>query len=270
MSNAGWRQWAKRLVPPILLEYARPGGNPPIWNGVYPTLADVPARRADYNGELIDEMVTTTRDAMAQWRAGRKPLLWHEPFALVAGLLAARRDAIRVIDFGGGVGSGFAQLLSSLPASVAIDYLVVDNDAMCASGRDLFKDDPRIRFVTDLPAAGPAVDIVYVNSVLQYISDYKGALTRLAAVGADAIFLARFAAGGQPVFASEQLNLPGRVLPYWFLNVGETITTMAASGYELAADSFAERAYDQSNLPESHRVERFRNMLFVRQTGVRA
>jgi hypothetical protein len=39
---------------------------------------------------------------------------------------------------------------------------------------------------------------------------------------------------------------------------------LAASGYRMACDAFVERAYDQSNLPVSHRVERFRNVLFVR------
>lgn len=265
MRSLTWRRWVKRLVPPILLEF-RAGTDiaTPIWKGVYASFTDVPVKRADYDAELVDEMIATTGGALQQWRAGRKPFLWHEPFALLAGTLAAKRHAIRVIDFGGGVGSGFAQLISSLPASVEIDYLVVDNAAMCAAGRRVFNGDPRIRFAVDLPAATP-VDLIYVNSVLQYIDDYRATLSRLASIGAGAIFLARLAAGSQPRFASEQWNVPGRVFPYWFLNMNETVSVLEAAGYQLACDSFVDRAYDQSNLPESHRVERFRNVLFVRR-----
>jgi putative methyltransferase (TIGR04325 family) len=261
-----WRRWVKRLVPPVLLDLARGTAEPgPVWRGVYAHLRDVPVVEADFSDELIDEMVTTAAAALTAWRAGTKPLLWHEPFALVAGAISSRDRRVRVIDFGGGVGSGYVQLMTSLPPTVALDYLVVDSPAMCEAGRRLFPGDSRIRFDTELPHAANA-DVVYVNSVLQYIDDYRAMLRRLAALGAGTIFLARLAAGSQPTFASEQLNVPGRVFSYWFVNVHEVIDTMEASGYDLACDSFVDRAYDQSNLPETHRVERFRNLLFVRRS----
>jgi putative methyltransferase (TIGR04325 family) len=254
----------KRLLPPILLDVARGAREPQyVWDGVYPHLKDVPTHRADYGGELTDEMVSTTTAALAEWRGGAKPYLWHEPFALVAGSLAAERGAIRVLDFGGGTGSGYVQLISSLPKSTRIDYLVVDSAEMGQAGRKIFGDDPQIRFAEALPAAG-GVDLVYVNGVFPYIEDYRDMMGQLAGLGAAQIFLARLAAGANPTFASRQLNLPGRVFAYWFLNLNEVHQTLAQAGYKLACDSFVDRAYDQSNLPASHRAERFRNVLYTR------
>ena len=254
----------KRLLPPILLDVARGSRGPQhVWDGVYPHLKDVPTHRAEYGGELTEEMVSTTTAALAQWKQGTKPYMWHEPFALAAGALAAQRGSIRVVDFGGGTGSGYVQLISSLPATTRIDYLVVDSAEMCASGRAIFVGDPEIRFADSLPDAG-SVDLIYVNGVFPYIEDYRATLDQLAGLGAEQIFLARLAAGSNPTFASRQLNLPGRVFAYWFLNLDEVHQILAAAGYRPACDSFVDRAYDQSNLPATHRAERFRNVLYTR------
>ena len=263
-----WRRRVKRLLPALVLDLlgSRPA-SPQVWSGVYPRLSDVPAHRAEFGDDLIGEMVTTISAALAELRAGQRPHLWHESLALLAGAVAPASQRVSVVDFGGGAGSGFAQLLASLPPSVTIDYEVVDSEAMCTAGRKLFADDRRIRFSTALPPRGSAVDVVYANSVLQYIEDYPRALQQLAAVGAPYVFLGRLAAGRGPTFATRQLNVPGRVFPYWFLNLDEVIAVMAQHGYQLACDSLVDHVYDQTNLPESHRAERFRNVLFARRAS---
>ena len=254
----------KRLLPPILLDVARGAREPQyVWDGVYAHLKDVPTHRADYGGELTDEMVSTTTAALAEWKRGVKPYLWHEPFALVAGAIASQTGAIRVLDFGGGTGSGYVQLMSSLPKTTRIDYLVVDSAEMGAAGRAIFAGDPQIRFADALPEAG-SIDLIYVNGVFPYIDDYRDTFEQLAGLGAAQIFLARLAAGSNPTFASRQLNLPGRVFAYWFLNLDEIHGLLAQAGYALACDSFVDRAYDQGNLPATHRAERFRNVLYTR------
>lgn len=234
------------------------------WRGVYPRLADVPTLKPEFGDGLIAEMAAATRSAQAAARTGLKPYLWHEALALVAGLTASPQHGLRVLDFGGGLGTGYLQLATSLPPDVRMDYHIVDNAQMCAAGRALFSGDPRIRFSTSLPTPGTeAPDIVYANSVLQYIEDYAGQLRALAAFGAPQLLLGRLAAGACPTFATQQVNVPGQLLPYWFLNVAEVTEILAGAGYRLVCDELTERTYDQSNLPATHRVEKFRNMLFV-------
>jgi putative methyltransferase (TIGR04325 family) len=252
-------------VPPILIDARRRWRKPQyVWDGVYPHLRDVPTFRADYASELTAEMVATTGAALTSLQNGQKPYLWHEPFALVAGAMVSPSQPLRVVDFGGGTGSGYVQLLASLPPSTRLDYLIVDSAEMGAAGRQLFAGDRQIRFAESLTAAGQ-VDLIYVNSVFPYVEDYRGVLAELASLGAAQIFLGRLAAGSNPTFASRQLNLPGRVLAYWFLNIDEVSEILAQSGYRLVYDGFVDRTYDQSNLPATHRVERFRNILFARR-----
>jgi putative methyltransferase (TIGR04325 family) len=236
----------------------------PVWDGIYASRRDVPAVRDEYDAELIDEMVSTTTAAWREVGAGRKPVLWHEALSLLAGAMSDR-GALRVIDFGGGVGSGFVQLLSSLPGDVALDYVIVESAAMCQAGRSIFGADTRIGFETRLPAVSEALDIVYLNAVLPYIDDYRAVLQQIAGLAPRHVLFARLAAGDVPTFASRQLNLPGRVFPYWFLNLGEVIQIMTGAGYRLASDGHGEHHYDVSNFPETHRVGRLRTVLFARR-----
>lgn len=257
--NPTLMHWLRQLVPPILWRHR------PTWRGVYARLRDVPTHDGTYGDKLAGEMVETISRAMQRLDAGDKPYLWHEHLALAASFVAAGQRGVKVLDFGGGPGSGFVQLLSSLPATTAIDYLVVDLQPACDAGRRLFAADGRIRFATEIPGPASGFDIVYVNSTLQYIDDYAATLQRLAALEAPWLLLARLAAGRFPAFATQQVNLPGQVLPYWFLDTQEVLEILQSAGYGLACDFLLERVYDQSNLPETHRAERMRTMLFARR-----
>ena len=118
-----WTQSLKRVTPPILVDAVRQFRTPPrIWDGVYAHRRDVPPHRDDYGGELTDEAAALTSAALSEVKAGSKPALWHEPFALVAGALAASLSTLRVLDFGGATGSGYVQLLSSLPKTARRYY----------------------------------------------------------------------------------------------------------------------------------------------------
>ncbi|MEO8682646.1 MAG: methyltransferase, TIGR04325 family [Vicinamibacterales bacterium] len=267
MTHRTWKHWARRLLPPIVVDWVRPPTAPPsrvTWRGVYPTRRDVPTHRDAYDAELIDEMVKYTHAAY-QGRADQIPL-WHETFVVAAALIASARSALHIVDYGGGVGSAFAQLLPALPGDVQVRYLVVDMPDVCDAGRQLFNSDDRIRFSTELPQGGQPPDLVYVNAVLQYLDDYGDRLGDLAALKAPWILFSRLSAWDGPRFATQQVNLPGRQFASWFVNVGEVSEALASHGYRPACDCVSEKRHP-ADLPETHRVDRLRTMLFVRNPG---
>ena len=264
------RRFVKRLIPPLLLDLVR--GRPlfPVsaftWQGVYASLRDVPVDKCNYDTTpQVEKHLGWTRSALAVVQSGGKPHLWHETLALVGAIGSTDRGVLRVVDFGGGTGSGYVQLLATLPVCATIEYHVVDLARMCAAGRELFEKDPHITFHTELPMLNEKiVDIVYLNSVLQYIDDWAGLLGRLASLNARFILLARLAAGTVPTYASTQMNLDRQFMPYWFLNIDEVIAQLALANYRLAYDGLDSQDYDQSNFPQTHRIGRMRNLLFVR------
>ena len=125
-----------------------------------------------------------------------------------------------------------------------------------------FVDDARINFHTALADTPASTDIVYCQRALQYIEDYLGQLRALASLGAPWLLLARTPTGDIPTFATRQLNLPGQILPYWFINRAEFVDLLDGHGYRLIWESVCDHEYDQSNFPVTHRIGRMRTSSF--------
>lgn len=264
------REFARAVLPPALLNLLR--GQPVFpqrrftWVGIYSHVRDVPATHT-YNVEAeVQKHVNLTRLAVDSLRNYQKPFFrWHHSLGLVAATLAASSGRVRILDFGGAVGSGYLQVLATVPNSVVIEYHVVDLEKFCAAGQHLFANDPCITFYTSMPALRAAVDMVYVNSALQYIEDYVALLQQVAALEAPFVLLARLAAGSCPTFATRQVNLHDVALPYWFLNLKEVCEVMRGSGYALSYEGLnGEEELDQTNFPNTHRVGPMRDLLFRR------
>jgi putative methyltransferase (TIGR04325 family) len=267
---------AKRIVrgllPPFLVDILRriqpTARSRFVWDGIYQHRRDVPTLNAgaDYDvDQRIDEMVKDARRSLRLVHAGTNNVDWHEALGVLAGLVHSEKGRVRVLDFGGGIGHSFIQLLGTIGATAAVEYQIVELEKMSAAGREFFAHEPRVHFHTEVPVLADGVDIVYLSSVLPYIEDYADLLRSLARVRAPYLLLARFAAGRFPTYAAKQLNLPGQVLAYWFLNTDEIIKILDEVRYSLAYDGLVGPTYDQSNFPESHRMGRMRTMLFVRR-----
>jgi putative methyltransferase (TIGR04325 family) len=269
-----YRDFVKQFIPPILITSLRglPIFPKPrfVWEGIYAHRRDVPTQNNSYDDAVeVRKQYDWTRAGLDLVNAGKLADLRHELLAVVAAIATARAGAVSILDFGGAVGSGYVQLMATLPMNAAIQYCVVDLPNMCAAGRGLFAGDPRITFQTRLPTLDDRLDedrldIVYASSVLQYIDDYCELLQQLASARAAFILLGQLAAGDIPTFATKQMNLGKKIMAYWFLNRDEVVGAFAAAGYKLVYEGLSDLEYDQSNFPETHRIGRMRNLLFRR------
>lgn len=260
------RKVFKGLVPPLFLDVirGRPLVEKPIWTGIYARPADLGLSQTSYDSETeVEKHAGWTRRALEAQRAGMKPFLWHGTMTTVAALLAAQQGRVRVLDYGGATGSGYVQLVDNLPAGT-VDYHVVDLPGMCVAGRALFAGANGIHFHERLPQLVEPVDILYVNSAVQYSADYQKLLQELAGIGAAYIILARTATGEIPTYVSKQINLAGIELAYWFLSVAEVRSQLQSHGYTLIYHAKDGQDYDQSNFPPSHRIHQMRNLIFAR------
>ena len=240
-----------------------------IWAGVYKHYRDVPTA-----GEGLDitEWVGITRaeteavlanlgicGAIPNRVTGERSLL-----PLLASFVCQNSGRVRILDFGGGMGIDYVFLVNSLTACPAIDYYVVESEKMCREGGFLFEKDDRIYFCSSLPENVTDIDIVHVNSVLQYIEDYTGLLRRLSTYRPRFFLFVRLSAGDFPTYATAQKNMPGMTLAYWFINVNEIIEIMSACGYSLVFKSASVEEYNQDNFPQQYRLGRTCNLLFAR------
>jgi len=237
----------------------------PVWTGVYERYEDVPVSGPGFDGETwtaitragTERALARLRDATPGVPTGDRALL---P-SLVANVLADR-GAVRIVDFGGGMGIGYIDVRAAM-GPAAIEYVVVETDAVCAAGRNLFQD-PAIRFVTSLADVRTDADLVYVSSVLQYMPKPTEMLRQLAALGARYLLLVNVSAGEIPTYATAQRNVPGSVIAYWFLATREIVEALRAFGYEQRHTSPSERRLTGFAVPRRYRIERGVNLLFER------
>jgi putative methyltransferase (TIGR04325 family) len=270
MTKDGMRQWIKRFVPPILLDLYR-SYRGYIWEGVYQHYRDVPSSGAGYESErLVKDTLVHTHNLLAiskRYRSAPTETIGeHALLPLLVSAICEEKSTLRVLDFGGGMGIAYVHLVSSVVNWRRIDYHIVENNAMCDAGKQLFANDAHMHFHSTLPANLSDVDIVYVSSALQYIEDYRGLLKVLCSYQPRYFLFVKLSSGNIPTYATAQKNLPGTVIPYWFLNVDEITNAMAENGYCLIFKSALEREYDQSNFPKAYRLGRACNLLFSRVT----
>jgi putative methyltransferase (TIGR04325 family) len=260
----------QQVIPPFLTNLGLKNRTTQVeyvWEGIYPHYRDVPGSGDGFEGKtwvgmsrsLIENLLAIYR------RDGIIPggeIEGHNLLPLLAVQACEGREQVRVLDFGGGLGVAYLHLLSSLVDGQNVDYWIIETPQICEVGRQLFAHDGRIHFTSSLPDKLSDVDIVYMNSVLQYIEDYTTLLKRLCAYRSRYCLFTRLSAGDIPTYATAQKNVPGSVIPYWFINIQELVQLMNAEQYHLLFRDILAREYDQSNLPEMYRLRRMCNLLF--------
>jgi len=242
----------------------------PIWSGIYSSFDQVPLVGGGFEGRrFAEETRSYTRllleGAQRQKTIPTQTTCQHGLLPLLASLVAEKSGEVRILDFGGGTGAAFVHVLSSLPEWVKIKFDVVETASACELGRELFADDPRVSFHTELPDRLTSIDIVHISSALQYVSDYRKTLIDLCGFQAAYFLLANLAAAAIPTYATAQNVYDDMVVPYWFLSVDEVIDILAAESYLLLWKSSLERTYDQSEFPPEYRMGQACNLLFHRR-----
>lgn len=244
-----------------------------IWEGIYENFRDVPVIGEGYHSEALalkTKAHTQSLLSIAQ-KSGAIPINVTEEHALlplVTSMAKPDSDSIAVIDFGGGMGVDYIHLLSGVTDSCRVDYRIVENSMVCAQGRELFRQNTHLYFHDTLPADLDRVDIVYINSALQYVENYGELLVSLCAYEPEFVLLVKLSAGEIPTYATAQINLTGSRIPYWFFNAQHIINLIEANGYRLIYKSVLPRKYDQDNFPAQYRMGQACNLLF-RQDGKR-
>lgn len=174
---------AYRLLPHAVARGFRASGEGPIWDGVYADFRDVPVEDDDYATPAhLDSIEESARAFLGAWRAGQELRLWHEGLALVAGCAAGKASTVTVVDFGGGLGTGYLHLKQRLAPDVRVHYIVVEIPELVARGRRLFAEIADVSFCGTLSDVSVRPNIVYVNSALQYVENYANLLRQIAAI----------------------------------------------------------------------------------------
>lgn len=269
---------AKRLAARVFSWTARklgmsvsyePGPHRFNWQGVYERFTDVSAHGVGFDDDVwAGETRQYTERIMQECaRADRLPAVVDDN-ALLAMLLAVSSGAgasrLRVLDFGGGMGMSYVLSAASMRYPEGLEYHIVENPKICRDGARLFSTDERVHFHERIPESLPDLYLVYINSALQYVADYRGLLRSLCALSPRYVFLARCSTGRVPTYATAQLNHPGKRIAYWFINVDELVSILGDLGYAPIFVARGPYAIVQDNFEERYRIGGAANLLFSR------
>jgi putative methyltransferase (TIGR04325 family) len=251
-----------------------------IWEGVYRSFAEAPANGPGFDGSTWRERsVQAAHDALACLPT-REPLDYalRQRNAVLPTLTAAilvTQPAVSILDFGGGLGTGYIVVAKALPnAGDRVDYAVVDNESICRAGREVFAGRKNPVFHITSPATSTdaaSFDIVHAASAMQYIEDWRGLLKLLADYGARYLSLADLFIGDFSSFVTLQ-NYYGSQIRQWFLNADDFVGEVERNGYQLAlrleCDGKALGRHGQlpmKNFPPPLRIANTSNLLFCRR-----
>jgi putative methyltransferase (TIGR04325 family) len=215
--------------------------------GCYPTLADVPSDPEGQNSEWYaaraSKEVKSLKFELSHRPMGDEAAQLLLPFA-VSHLLNGGGATVTVLDFGGGAATGLKRILEHVP-NVDLTksrYVLVETSAMCqAVGKHLaevqkkeFKGTCSIEVKEEVPTSLPHPLIVHANSSIQYISDYRAALSGLLALAPEIFIVAHTPVSDARTYAQQQLNNPHHRLARWVFNRGRFVSEIEKAGYRLA------------------------------------
>lgn len=236
-----------------------------IFSGIYESFADTKSSAETVFASNL--WISKTRDNV---RKAYEDASFCEDYSLGIITAVSQRDGkVRIIDFGGGLGRLFPTVAASLPSDVDLDFHVVDNANSCRFGRECHGNDQRIHFHDSLPDTLDNVDLIHLGSVLQYIDDCWGLLSRLAKYKAKHILFSDTMVGEVPTFITTQ-DYYGAKTPFRFININELITFFDEKlGYRLLYKAKYIQTvqgkrgfFDMSNLPKEYRLDSSYNLLF--------
>jgi putative methyltransferase (TIGR04325 family) len=230
-------------------------------------------RRPSYTGAYssFDEATASRPPKENPWWAsyvvtvlGRPPNLLGSRMLLpvVAATLGLETNTLNILDFGGGGGFDFRNLLAVLGKNVAVNYTVVDQPNVCEAARAKWADEPRISFRDELPPFSTFFDLVYSFSALQYMRDPLALVAQLASYAARAVLIAGVPFGEQAFVRKETTR--GLDTPSWVVSLSETAKQMEKSGYRLALTLPGEEWWNVDNYSGDQKVGRMSAMLFLR------
>jgi len=196
------------------------------------------------------------------------------PLSIVVSMLLSQQDKVSIMDFGGGMGFQYLELLAKVPlAKEKVMYAIVDGKQTLDALPNQMRMYRNLHFSTTLEMFKNSFDIVHIGSTLQYIENWRELLHNLNHRYQPKYFVfSDLLAGDIPTFTSHQLFY-GKKIPHLFLNWNEFANYMSSDlGFLVHFKSkFIHNILNQEDIfpnfgiPPTHQIDRGLNVIFCRQ-----
>lgn len=196
-----WKSFLRRLAPPIAVDVLL--RRPPSlrFSGNYPSWKEAREASAGYDGQTIHDVVLAGARAVRDGRAAFErdgvtfavpEFVWPVAAALL-GEAAKAKGRLRVLDFGGSLGSFYFQH-RRLFRGLDVRWAIVEQPAFVETGEREFADEC-LSFHTNIRQASDAVapSVVLFSSVLNYLEHPHDVIDEVVRGGFGAVIIDRTA-----------------------------------------------------------------------------
>ncbi|MDA9696715.1 hypothetical protein N9U83_01300 [Candidatus Pelagibacter sp.] len=171
----------------------------------------------------------------------------------------------KILDFGGGAGEYYKDY--TLPKGIKID--IFDSKDIISIGRSFPK--RGIKFISNKEFLEKKYDVIFINSVFQYIKDIDKILSFLIKFNPNYIIFSDFYGSKNKKFRIFQ-NYYNNKTDFYFHNINRLQKNLKKNGYLLSLISpfipfvFGEmQYYDTSNLPKKFQTDFAYNLVFKKR-----
>jgi len=249
----------------------------PIWEGIYQDIHEINAIGDGFNSDTwvnqskvkVQKYLSAINERNVIPPAPLRPT----SLPLVAAMLKTnRKGSPKIVDYGGGLGFSYLSFMQSCVQANKYQYHIIESREIYKAGEEMFSD-PNLFFHLDIrDLSGEKVSVVYMNSVLQYVADWKSLIANLVRLNPEIILMDDVPAGDIPTFATFQNYYESRI-PCWFFDVNEIISLFETHGFCLEQKSkfFGEilgkiTKLPMSNFPPENQLDHACTLLFLRNS----
>ena len=212
--------------------------NGKIWDGVYSNFKEAPGDIGVFDMEhwLTNQKNQLEKkiDSINSKSATEIPSIGESRDYCLSLIIAIEsyKKTLKELDFGGGLAGSYLESLSTISNRENLEFVIVENSAVCKMGSDFFAEDSRINFYEKLPSLDNNFDIIHLGSSIQYIDDWVKLIQDLGKYNGKYLIFADLPASDNDTFVTIQ-NYYGSKIPVRFWNIKEFITTVESFGYRL-------------------------------------
>lgn len=241
-----------------------------LWEGVYNSFEEAGGDLDAFETDLwIEKQKSKILHDYTNYENGNLALSKDYPLPLVVSMLLSQRAETSVLDFGGGMGTQYLQILAQVPqAKEKLKYFIIDGKATIENIPFQLIKHENLIFSTSLETTIERVDIVHLGSTLHYIENWKELLRFLTQKYQPKYFVfSDLLAGDIPTFVSHQIFYEMKI-PVWMINVAEFIELMKVLNFHNTYSSFfqanilGKEDFPNFSLPKNNRIQKSLNMIF--------
>lgn len=240
-----------------------------VWEGVYTSFVEAGGDLDAFDSDIwIDKQKCKVQIALESYQ-DNNTISKDYPLPTVIAMLLSQQDKLRVLDFGGGMGLQYLDIISKVPeAKGRLEYYVVDGKASIANRPSALNQFINLHFCSELDDLNIKADIIHIGSTLQYIEDWKGLLQSLVDKFKPKYFVfSDLAVGDIKTFITHQVFYEKRI-PVRMMNVIEFINILTKLSFCLMYKTYFETTILGHNelpnhsLPKDYRIKHSLNMVF--------